>query len=441
MVTPESPFRAPARITEQQFVRVLTDVGSPWVDQAAEIYRLIRDSGHDPGVWLAICGREHSFATNRESVLHRNNTNSWTNARSVRVPGMEHEIITDPVRNSQYVRYRSVLDSVRDGMYRVDDPEYVYRQRNANSIAEVLSIWTESEAKEYIAYVVRVVNEWSQADKPYWQVFSELVDIRADLPRRPQRETGAGPFEQLSLGEKRGVVVHYSGPAVGNRANPVAVLKSEAQYHVQRNWGSEPPIRGDGLMYHVTIGDDGTKYLCRDLESVLWHCGVTEWNRKALSVHIPIGEDQRATAAQLRSLGEIVDEWCQFTGTPVEQVWGHQEVSPTSCPGTLMEDFVRPYRDRQPVGGGQFFEETGCHVGGAFWDYWEDHGGLALFGYPLTGELTEACEDGEERTVQYFERAVFEWHPENDPPHKVLLRRLGADALERRGQTPIPANG
>jgi len=39
------------------------------------------------------------------------------------------------------------------------------------------------------------------------------------------------------------------------------------------------------------------------------------------------------------------------------------------------------------------------------------------------------------RTVQYFERAVFEWHP--DKPeladrYHVLLRRLGAEALERR---------
>jgi len=50
---------------------------------------------------------------------------------------------------------------------------------------------------------------------------------------------------------------------------------------------------------------------------------------------------------------------------------------------------------------------------------------VAVFGYPLTEEIQE---DG--RTVQYFERSVFEYWPENPPEYTVLLRRLGADALE-----------
>jgi len=50
-----------------------------------------------------------------------------------------------------------------------------------------------------------------------------------------------------------------------------------------------------------------------------------------------------------------------------------------------------------------------------------------VFGYPLTEELQE---NG--RTVQYFERVVFEFHDENQEPYRVLLRRLGADALARK---------
>jgi hypothetical protein len=33
--------------------------------------------------------------------------------------------------------------------------------------------------------------------------------------------------------------------------------------------------------------------------------------------------------------------------------------------------------------------------------------------------------DGKPYTVQYFERAVFEYHPENQPPYDVLLLQLG----------------
>jgi hypothetical protein len=97
-----------------------------------------------------------------------------------------------------------------------------------------------------------------------------------------------------------------------------------------------------------------------------------------------------------------------------------------------MEDFVYPYREGRIVADGHYFNETGHHVGGGFWDHWRDHGGLSIFGYPLSGELQEPCEDGQIHTVQYFERAVFEWHPQNHPPYQVLLRRLGDDAFKRR---------
>ena len=75
----------------------------------------------------------------------------------------------------------------------------------------------------------------------------------------------------------------------------------------------------------------------------------------------------------------------------------------------------------------RFFVQTGQPLCWGFRDFWERHGGVMIFGYPLTGELIE---NG--RTVQYFERAVFEYHPENPEPYRVLLRRLGAEALERR---------
>jgi hypothetical protein len=51
---------------------------------------------------------------------------------------------------------------------------------------------------------------------------------------------------------------------------------------------------------------------------------------------------------------------------------------------------------------------------------------LAQFGYSLTDGIAEVYEDGKPHIVQYFERAVFEWWPENQPPYDILLRWLGA---------------
>jgi|GEM_PF-594374 len=76
--------------------------------------------------------------------------------------------------------------------------------------------------------------------------------------------------------------------------------------------------------------------------------------------------------------------------------------------------------------GSVLFKETGKRVGGKFLSYWQSHGGLTQQGYPISEEFTEVSDlDGKTYTVQYFERAVFELHPENKPPHDVLLSQLG----------------
>jgi hypothetical protein len=76
--------------------------------------------------------------------------------------------------------------------------------------------------------------------------------------------------------------------------------------------------------------------------------------------------------------------------------------------------------------GCQTFSQTGHTVCGRFLRYWDDHGGLAQQGYPLSEEFTETnALNGKPYTVQYFERAVFELHPENKPPYDVLLSQLG----------------
>ncbi len=73
------------------------------------------------------------------------------------------------------------------------------------------------------------------------------------------------------------------------------------------------------------------------------------------------------------------------------------------------------------------FSETGKSLGGGFLKYWQSHGGLAQQGYPISDEFTEASKlNGKPYTVQYFQRAVFEYHLENlGTPYEVLLSQLG----------------
>ncbi|MFO7169320.1 MAG: YbaY family lipoprotein [Chloroflexota bacterium] len=104
-----------------------------------------------------------------------------------------------------------------------------------------------------------------------------------------------------------------------------------------------------------------------------------------------------------------------------------------------------------------FFPETGHNVCGAFLRAWQANGidldgsgpvagaqpyaeSLALFGLPLSDEMTETVE-GQEYTVQWFERARFELHPENQPPYDVLLGRLGAALVGYNEATPATLIG
>jgi hypothetical protein len=87
--------------------------------------------------------------------------------------------------------------------------------------------------------------------------------------------------------------------------------------------------------------------------------------------------------------------------------------------------------DPSATPGTNYFPATGHNVTRqAFLAYWNAHGGLAQFGYPLSEEFSEQLEDGQTYTVQYFERARFEWHPENaDPQYQVLLGQFGRRVL------------
>ncbi|NJP05739.1 MAG: hypothetical protein HC837_09020 [Chloroflexaceae bacterium] len=97
-----------------------------------------------------------------------------------------------------------------------------------------------------------------------------------------------------------------------------------------------------------------------------------------------------------------------------------------------------------PQDGCQFFAATGQRVCAPFLEAWRANGieldgqpgfseveNLALFGLPISQPITETLSDGNAYQVQWFERARFEYHPEQDPAFQVLFGLLGHEV--RRG--------
>ena len=92
-----------------------------------------------------------------------------------------------------------------------------------------------------------------------------------------------------------------------------------------------------------------------------------------------------------------------------------------------------------PKRGCDFFPETGHTLCEPFRSYWRRYGlelgflgvtyaeSLALFGLPLSEPTMETNAEGATVLTQWFERARFEYHPNNPPQYQVLLGLLGKE--------------
>jgi len=76
------------------------------------------------------------------------------------------------------------------------------------------------------------------------------------------------------------------------------------------------------------------------------------------------------------------------------------------------------------------FSETGYGVSDPILRYWEENGGLAVFGYPISALRTETVEGAWVGPTQWFERDRLEDHGSDG----VLAGRLGALLLQNQGR-------
>lgn len=83
------------------------------------------------------------------------------------------------------------------------------------------------------------------------------------------------------------------------------------------------------------------------------------------------------------------------------------------------------YSRGEPIGnpnepGCRFYAETGFAICHSFLEFFDRYGGVAQFGYPIS-----SFENHGKLTVQYFEKARFEWRPDLPPGQLVGLTDLG----------------
>ncbi len=99
--------------------------------------------------------------------------------------------------------------------------------------------------------------------------------------------------------------------------------------------------------------------------------------------------------------------------------------------------------------GARYFAQTQHGIVEPFLAYWEQLGGVATLGYPISEQLQQTLDDGTIHTVQYFERGRVEQHAHIGAAQPDLrLGALGselypnpkpAQLIEPARPTPVPA--
>ncbi|HBY45322.1 MAG TPA: hypothetical protein DEU95_06370 [Chloroflexi bacterium] len=376
--------------------------------------------------WDMVAGQICHETAGWESVYARERNN----------PGGIGAINSDP---DQAIRFPTVAAGVRahvahllvyavgEGPWRTDDPRYdAVRKAGWVGIAKR---WRDLNGR------------WAFPGLTYSDMIASLanrlVSFANDGPWKEQQPMADVPIVQMLLpasasNTPRKPLVAAQYITIHETANPTrgadAVMHGKWLLNLAASGAGEPS-------WHYTVDDHQVVQHLTD-DRAGWHAGDGAngvGNMQSIGIELCVNSDGNMQATR-ENAAWLVRRLMARHGIPVERVVQHNHWSGKDCPTQLRRsgwtEFVASLATAPPVppaGDYREFPEAGHGIGGGFLWFWEHNGGLPIFGFPLTDEIAE---DGQ--TVQYFERAVFEYHPENDEPYRVLLRRLGAEALARK---------
>lgn len=111
--------------------------------------------------------------------------------------------------------------------------------------------------------------------------------------------------------------------------------------------------------------------------------------------------------------------------------------------GTLALGLFAAVPPRQEVAAAErvcFPQQVAYCAENAFLTFWRNNGDVRILGYPFSQPFV----DDRGLIVQYYERAILEWHPNNEPKYQVQLTLLGDKLVGNRPERstpPVPCSG
>jgi hypothetical protein len=266
---------------------------------------------------------------------------------------------------------------------------------------------SDLNGKQYtVQYFERAVFEMHTENKPPFDVLlSQLGTFRLkqkypDPARVPRDVSGWGTIMGKLAYPSEGI------PPLDIYAIPTG---KEGKYYSIRTWANQLEFTLQGVepgTYHVLAYYAEQFVEEPDFQPIMAYTKAVECASRGPNA---VCNDHSLATVTVK-VGDVLGEI-----SPTEFLYDEARASLPSRPG------------RVEAGTCRAFKETGKLVCGSFLSYWLTHGGLPQQGYPISDTFTEVSDlNGKPYTVQYFERAVFEQHPENaGGPYEVLLSQLG----------------
>lgn len=299
---------------------------------------------------------------------------------------------------------------------------------------------------------------------------ANALGVSGDAPPVPAPQPGGTP---LVISQDLTPVNHSSGRS-GQTIQALVLHVMAGTYQGSIDWFKNSAAAASA---HYCVSERGEITQCVADDDMAWSNGIVQrsslpgWlqslvdagiNPNNVTLSIETAEqpfaDGYPTPEEYAAVVALMRQKADEHGIAIDRahILGHYQfdgVNRKNCPGPhwnwdqLVADIaagtpspITPPPGRvDPAVDGQFFPETNHWVANGFWHFWRDTGGLALFGLPLSDEIPDPSgaqlARGGMMTVQYFERACFEYHPENDEGQRVWLKRIGADAAKNAGLT------
>ncbi len=259
--------------------------------------------------------------------------------------------------------------------------------------------------------------------------------------------TGANTFSDSAVTDDKGVAtVTYTGTAEGaDGVQAYADLNSNATEDSGEpsgsttvNWGGALALALAPASQNVQVGDsaDVTVTLSdskSDVSGVTVNIAVSGANTATDSVTTDDNGDATFSYAGAKTGADTINAYADLNGN------GSQDEGEPSATATVNWTAAPAFAPAQPAAakaGCTYFPATQHNMCAGFAAYWNNFGGLAIFGMPITEEFQE---NG--HTVQYYERARFEWQPGAWPErYDVLLGLVGNEVTAgRSAEAPFQA--